>query len=230
MTQDELLATASILGRQAWQTPPNIQNIPIDYSQQAFKFTETWFADRNQETYSTFLPPRFPNDKPWRVLLIGVWEGMDLVWLLQNIATHPDSRVTAVDAWVAAGKVSQERMDQVYTAAVLNARSWIDDKLIIHRSMSQEILPTLKGDFDLAIIDGDHGAGVYPDACNSFRLLKPGGWMLFDDVRRGRTHSQLGPVSRGLKKFLREYGKHVDFLWAHRFMNAYEKLRKARAY
>lgn len=228
MTHDELIATASIPGRQAWYTPDGARNIPIDTSQHDFKFTETWFADRNQETYSTFLPTRFPNDKPWRVLLIGIWEGMDLVWLLQNILGHPESHVTAVDAWLAAGKVSQERMDAVYAAALDNMQPWRTmvyqpKKLIIHRGMSQDILLHLERGYDLAIIDGDHGKGVYPDACNSFRLLKPGGWMLFDDVRRGKTHSQLGPVSRGLKKFLEHYGRHVDFLWAHRFMNAYAK-------
>ena len=55
--------------------------------------------------------------------------------------------------------------------------------------------------FDLIYIDGDHrGGAVYRDACNSWEVLKQGGFMLFDDYADwgNETH-------RGINRFLKKY-------------------------
>ena len=37
--------------------------------------------------------------QPTQVLEIGSYEGRSAVWLLQEILTHPESRLTCVDIW-----------------------------------------------------------------------------------------------------------------------------------
>lgn len=199
------------------------RNLPIDYNEYDFEFTERWFEDRDQVTYSTFLPERFPPHKPWRVVLVGVWEGMDGVWLLQHILNHSESFLVAIDAWKAAGKVSQERMDEVQSFAMQNI-GWQPKCRIIH-GMSQDVLPTLQAEhFDLAIIDGDHRAGpVYQDAVNCLRLVRPGGWIMFDDVKTHKQYLKNPLVAVGIERFLETHGDQVDFVWSHGFMACYTK-------
>jgi predicted O-methyltransferase YrrM len=215
------IAETAYITTAAWQPPAcEERDIPIDYTQSPLEFEVAWFADRNQKTYSTFLPQRFPNDQPWRVVLIGVWEGMDSVWLLQNILGHAQSFLVGVDAWRSYHHVNHHHMARIEQHAMKNV-GW-HPKCRLLKGWSHEILPTLQEEhFDLAIVDGDHKAGVYPDAVASLRLLKPGGWMLFDDVRRNKKW--LGPVAKGLRRFLDEYGDRMEFVFAHNFMNCYAK-------
>ena len=210
-------------------------SIPIDKSEHKFKFTKRWFRNRNQTTFSTKLPPRFPPDKPYNILQIGVFEGMDLVWTCQNLLGHADSRVLAIDPWLKTHKIDQEGMDVVYARARQNLKPWMGSKLEIVRGLSQDVLPSIiedgmriygqsieAGEWDLIIIDGDHYADpVYVDATLSLELCRPGGWMLFDDVRN-RTKKK-NHVYQGLIGFLLEHGDEVDLAWAHRYCNCYEK-------
>ena len=75
---------------------------------------------------------------------------------------------------------------------------------------------------DLCMIDGDHNSpAVLDDARSVYKLLKPGGWMLFDDVENDlpkRHH-----VQEGMQQFLEEVGDGVSHLWKHKYMECYRK-------
>jgi len=48
---------------------------------------------------------------------------------------------------------------------------------------SKYMIPTLNEKFDLILVDGDHSyKGAYTDLQNTWRLLKEGGFLVFDDV------------------------------------------------
>lgn len=200
------------------------RNLPIDYTQHAFQFTARWFEERNQVTYSTFLPDRFLPDKPWNVLEVGVYEAMDCVWLMQHVLCHPDSRLTAIDSWERCGKISEEDMKASMNRAFENMEPWHGQWVIV-ASRSDAWLPRIPGDsYDLAIIDGDHRAGpVYQDAVNCLRLVKPGGWLMFDDVKTHKQTLRKPLVEVGLKRFLETHGDQVEFVWSHGFMACYAK-------
>ena len=197
-----------------------------------FEFSRKWFRSRNQSTFSTFLPPQFPPDKPYNMIHIGVFEGADLIWLFQNLLCHEDSRVLAIDPWAATRKLSQEKMDVVYARARRNLKPW-HGKLTLARGLSQDVLSMMTdaivrgkniatGEWDLIVIDGDHVAdAVYEDAVSALKLCRPGGWLLFDDVRN-RTNKK-DHVYHGIIGWLLEYGNEVELVWANRFMNCYEK-------
>lgn len=212
-----------ITKEQAWNwMSPNVEkNIPLDKTQFDFWFTRRWFKVRNQKTFSTFLPDQYPPDKPYRMLQIGVFEGYDLAWMMQNCMGHPQSFVLAIDPWLATRKIDQDGMNKIFNRAIHNLSPW-RQQIDIMRTGSQDFLSRLDQDntFDLAVIDGDHESGaVYEDAINCLRLVKPGGWLLFDDVRNQRQKKD--HVADGLKIFLEENGDKVQLEWFHRFCNCY---------
>ena len=111
--------------KEAFISLENEQNIPIDVNQFKFKFTRKWFRNRNQKTWSTFLLPRYKRRnriKPWNVIQIGVFEGMDLIWCLQNFLHHPASRVLAIDPWLSTKK--EPDMESCYGRALHNLKPW----------------------------------------------------------------------------------------------------------
>lgn len=206
-------------------------SIPIDLKRHSYEFTRWWFRNRNCSTWSTFLKPKFGDGRSIKMIQIGVFEGQDLVWCLQNILTHEDSKVLAIDPWLATTKLTQEYMDKVEDRAIQNL-GFHGDKVYIRKGFSQEILnpiapvwfnPFGYGTVDLIVIDGDHNAGpVCEDALLSFGLLKPGGLLVFDDVRNRVDKSN--HVQQGIEKFLSIHGHLVKFEWSHRYCDCYSKI------
>lgn len=217
---------------EAWVDPPAdlLRNTPIDQTEHQFEFTRSWFRNRNQTTFSTFLPPKFDGSRPVRLIQIGVFEGADLVWQFQNTLRHPDSFAFAIDPWAATTKLDQQTMDKVAARAASNLRPW-KKKLQLHRGFSQDILAAAvkagrlagvrSGFWDIVVIDGDHRAdAVQRDATLAMQLLKPGGWLLFDDVRTQVPKKD--EVEVGLRRFLDVWGGSLELAWSHRFCECYE--------
>jgi predicted O-methyltransferase YrrM len=223
-----------ITKEQAWAVRGDEKKIELDRTQYPFRFTRRWFEQRNLVTWSTFFPKRFTGD-PIKMIQIGVFEGMDLIWCLQNILKHPHSRVLAIDPWIKTTKLSQEIMDKVYDNAQHNLRPW-RHQLQLTRCESFSVLQDViangivigdkllkKGEFDLIVIDGDHNApAVYDDAVASLELLKPGGWMVFDDVRNRIPKKR--HVQMGLDMFMDDYAEQVSRVWYHYHCDCLEKI------
>lgn len=209
------------------------KTLPLIREGYDFEFTRRWFILRNQVTFSTFLPPKFDGTKPVRMIQIGVFEGMDLVWQLQHVLKHPDSRVLAIDPWMPTTKLDAEFMRGVEQRARKNLSPW-RDKVQIIKGSSQEILKDIvdnnrrvhgiaPGHWDYIVIDGDHDRKpVYKDAVNAFNLVRPGGWLLFDDVHNRSYKKE--HVAHGLQDFLQWYGSQVKRAWYHRYCECYEKM------
>ena len=190
-----------------------------------FTFTRNWFRQRNQSTWSTFFPQKFNAQSPVKMLQIGVFEGMDLVWCLQNILMNRGSHAVAVDPWYETRKINADEMDAVRMRALYNL-SQFPGKVTVEKDTSSHFLKhkhtkLIKGSFDLAVIDGDHTAdAVYEDACLVLPLMKPGGWMVFDDVRnrvRKKDH-----VQQGLDRFIRLNPGATKLAWRHRYCDCLE--------
>lgn len=217
---------------EAWADPPGIplKNIDIDRSGHEFQFTRRWFKLRNQTTFSTFLPPKFDGTKPVKLIQIGVFEGMDLVWQMQNTLRHPESYAFAIDPWMATTKLDAEHMEATYQRARHNLRPY-RAKVQIFRGYSQRVFAAAVqhgqlsgipvGEWDIVIIDGDHRKdAVIQDATYALQLVKPGGWLLFDDVRCQTPKKD--EVEAGLRAFLDQHGDSVELAWSHRFCDCYE--------
>lgn len=213
----------TVSNEEAFRKLPDEKNIPINYEKHAFEFTRQWFRNRNQTTWSTFLPPRFQGQAV-NMIQIGVFEGMDLVWCAQNLLnSHRESRAIGIDPWQQTTKLSKKAMADVAARATNNLAPY-SKKVTLVRGKSLDELKKLKSDsYDLIVIDGDHNRlPVFQDAEQALRLLKRGGWMVFDDVRNRVPKPD--HVVDGLRDFIEKYGSKVKLEWQHRYADCYSKL------
>jgi predicted O-methyltransferase YrrM len=104
-------------------------------------------------------------------LEIGAFEGRSTRWFLENVVTGPKARLVVIDPVPRA----------TFHANVADLAVRMD----YLREMSQVALRDRRfvpGSFDFAYIDGDHSArAVLEDSVLVWRLLKPGGVLLWDD-------------------------------------------------
>jgi|GEM_PF-2535026 len=198
-------------------------------------YTRRWFLRRNYQTFELHVAPTW-RGRPVTYLELGVFEGMSLAWMLKNVLTHPDARAVGVDPWLETTKMSAEDMEQVRLRATGNLEPWTSTgKCMLYRANSAEILRKMlgrrgkqypgfgPGSIDLCMVDGNHWSlAVLDDARIVYQLLRPGGWMLFDDVENRVVKPD--HVKEGLGMFLAEVGPKVRLLTKHRYMELYEKV------
>ena len=219
----------------AWKVDVEEKFVPIK-DKQNYTLRRNWFHNRNCCTFSTYLLDKYPPDRPYNMLTIGVFEGAQEIWMCQNLLSHPDSKLICIDPWMQTNKLSQEFMDQCHDNAHANLSEWIQEgKVALNRGFSgsvmceaitsegAELCGVPVGEFDFIIIDGDHTRpAVLADALNAHALLKPGGWMLFDDVRN--RISKKDHVWDGLIEFLQLMKDRVNLVWEHRYCSCVEKV------
>ena len=109
------------------------------------------------------------------MLEIGSYEGRSAVWFLENILTHPTSRLVCIDPFF--DPRVEMRFD--HNVRLSGARERLEKR----RGRSESVLPQLeRASFDLIYVDGSHDAPfVLLDAMLSWELLKTGGILAFDD-------------------------------------------------
>jgi predicted O-methyltransferase YrrM len=108
--------------------------------------------------------------------------------MLENILTDPTSRLTGIEIFD--GELKQRFFDNL-------RRSRAEDRATVIIEPSQFAMRNLPLEsFDIVYIDGSHAtADVLEDAVLSYRLLKPGGVLIFDDYRGAGALGQ-GPLTR----------------------------------
>lgn len=143
-------------------------------------------ARRNTPSYTTDYVSSFQED--WRralasiagrpgvqLLEIGSFEGRSAAWFLKHVLTDESSKLVCVDLFTQPGL--EARFD--HNIRLVDRHQQVR-KL---KGRSGDILPNLEpASFDAIYIDGGHDAGtVLLDGMLSWRLLKPGGVLIFDD-------------------------------------------------
>ena len=141
---------------------------------QDYEFTSDWFSP-NIPVWEAALSS-FKGKPDIRYLEIGLYEGSSALWMLENILTHPTARMTGLD-------IFDGRLKERYFANI--SLSGAADKVTTIIDYSQVALRKLPLDsFDIVYIDGSHDENdVFEDAALSWRLLKEGGILIFDDYR-----------------------------------------------
>jgi len=152
---------------------------------QQYSFTSDWVSDRVEYWRQDFA--KFAGRPGIRMLEIGSYEGRSAVWFLENILTHPDSRLVCIDRFF--DPRVEMRFDHNVKLSGAQAR------LEKRRGRSEAVLPQLeRASFELIYVDGSHDAPfVLLDAMLSWELLKPGGILAFDDYK---WEPQLPPERR----------------------------------
>ncbi|HEX9060843.1 MAG TPA: class I SAM-dependent methyltransferase [Clostridia bacterium] len=130
-----------------------------------------------------------------RFLEIGCFEGRATLWLLENILTGLNSKITVIDTF--SGSWEHKNMRNIGTLKeqfMANIEPY-KNKVDILQGKSQDFFPSAdKNYFDFIYVDGSHNAiDVLRDGMASWDMLKRGGILIFDDFNWGE---ELAPELR----------------------------------
>ena len=128
-----------------------------------------------------------------RALEIGCFEGQSACWFLDNVLTHPTSRLICVDPFaVPMASILLRYFEARFDENI--AASGSGDRVIKLIGQSQVVVRTLQhSQFDFIYVDGSHKIGdVLQDAVLAWTVLRPGGIVMFDD------YALVDDVSEGL--------------------------------
>ncbi len=163
-----------------------------------YQFTQDWFT-HNIPIWKRHLQ-EFTGIADFQVVEIGSFQGMSACWLLDNILTHPTAKITCIDLYF------QEHFkgNIVKTGAA--------DRVIELQGYSQDLLVDLTSEYyDVAYIDGCHKpTSALQDAILSWRLVKVGGLMIFDDYEFTFPDSPEQDTKIGIDVFLEMFASQLE--------------------
>jgi predicted O-methyltransferase YrrM len=169
-----------------------------------YRLADNWFS---------IIDVNYYKDNPINYLEVGAFYGANVLSVANTYGLHSDSKLYCIDPWEDYDEYPEYKSQQasIYETFTKNIEnSGVKDKIIVNRGYSSSEIPKLQDDFfDIIYIDGNHEPEyVLEDAVLSFRKLKKGGIMIFDDYGWG------GPdlTKRGIDGFLSGYHKRIRFL------------------
>jgi len=150
------------------------------------RYTYDWFG-HNGLSWIQWLA-RFKGKPNLRFLEIGCFEGRATVWLLEHIITHSTCRIVAIDTFKGSMEHDLRKLDlhSMYDNFRHNIKDY-KERVITKKGVSQMVLRKLPLNyFDFIYVDGSHQApDVLEDTLLSWRLLKRGGTLIWDDYSWG---------------------------------------------
>lgn len=168
---------------------------------------------RTASNWFPIIPKDYFSKKQIRYLEIGTFYGANIISVSKTYGSHPESELYCIDPWEDYNDYPEYKNEQenTYETFLRNIEnSGEKNKIIIKRGFSnQEIVKFEDNFFDIIYIDGNHEPEyILEDAVLSFRKLKVGGVMIFDDYGWG------GPdlTKRGIDGFLCGYHKKIIIL------------------
>lgn len=180
----------------------------------------TWFEITAKENFeAAFLPAS--NQPNLRYLQLGVFRGDASVWLLENVLTHPQSVLVDVDLWAdSSDELAGYNMIEVfadYQRRMIPHRgrvAWYRQPTLYFLTHHIELNhPKPLELFDFIYIDADHTAvATLESAVLSYRLLKPGGIMCFDDYLWKSKHGMFHEPQVAIDVFKMVYGDRMMVL------------------
>lgn len=141
-----------------------------------------WFKHTAQDNFIKHLK-EFKGKPNLRFLQLGAFTGDASVWMLKNILTDKTSDLTDVDTWKGSDEEVHQEMDFADVYQTYKEKTKQFTNVSSHQIDSESFLAACRANtYDFIYVDADHtAAAVAIDAIHSWRLLKPGGIMAFDD-------------------------------------------------
>lgn len=165
-----------------------------------YTFSQDWFSN-NIPSFSKHLDHL--RRQPCNMLEIGTFEGRAATWLLDNILTHDEARLTCIDI------LEQPRFRTNLQASPGGHKA----EFIL--GLSGRVLKSLPArHYDFIYIDGYHGqVEVLEDAVLAFRLAKVGAIISFDDyLWDDPKFARHGTPRMAVDAFLQVYAQKLEVL------------------
>lgn len=160
-------------------------------------FTSDWFS-RHIPLFERHLI-QFKGQDNINFLEIGSYEGRSACWMLDNILTGKNNFMFCCDTFEGSPEHDPMKIDysNIFDTFMENVKQY-GNKVVVLKGVSQEMLRDLPLKYyDFIYIDGSHNASdVLEDAVQSWRLLKPGGIMAFDDYNWSFWSNRYGEPSQ----------------------------------
>lgn len=128
-------------------------------------------------------------ETPIKIMEIGVYHGANVCSYMKTYAKNIYTEIHCVDPWIDYEEYPEYQNKQKTNYSIfMNNISKLNpvdlNKIYIHRGFSGNIVSTFQDEsFDIIYIDGNHESKyVLEDAVLSFKKLKKGGWLIFDDI------------------------------------------------
>jgi predicted O-methyltransferase YrrM len=178
--------------------------LPNGFCGPVYRLANNWYSHVNLGNFV---------DRPIKYLEIGAFHGANVISVAKTYGAHADSKLYCVDPWQDYEDYPEYKNEQqtIYNRFLNNIEiSGEKQKIIVQRGFSNVELPKFEDEyFDIIYIDGNHEPEyVLEDAVLSFRKLKKGGILIFDDYGWG------GPdlTQRGIDGFINGYHKRIKVL------------------
>jgi predicted O-methyltransferase YrrM len=149
------------------------------FAKQGATFAFDWFS-RHVPLWKVLLAEIAA--QPIRILEIGVFEGRSTLWLMENVARHPESRLFYVDTFQGSAEHAGNLPSDLAARFAENLAAHRARLVGFHGRSFDGLRQLSENFFDFIHIDGSHTApDVLSDAVLSWPLLKAGGLLAFDD-------------------------------------------------
>ena len=172
---------------------------PVYIQRGKYKLSYDSFSARAPQWKLDLAP--FAGQPDLNFLEVGSFEGYSACWLMDNVLTHPSSRLTCVDPFQKSKEMFEHNVGQTGAS----------ERVIRSAGYSHRVLPTLPAEsFHFIYLDASHEQiNTLEDAVLAWRLLRRDGLMTFDDyLLRDSRLSQLFRPQRpdiAIDAFLRVY-------------------------
>jgi predicted O-methyltransferase YrrM len=165
------------LAKEDWDAPAGGDAARFN---EKYELSEDWFS-WNIPIWRKALEP-YKGRADVRYLEIGLFEGRSVLWMIENILTHPTSKLTGIDPFASnEGDFRGEKAKKRYLSN-LDKSNFKGQATTIVGYSQRKLRELPLESFDIIYIDGAHEpAPVLSDAVQSWELLAKGGILIFDD-------------------------------------------------
>ena len=169
-----------------------------------YRLADNWFGFINIDDYQF---------KPINYLEIGSFYGANAISVGETYAKDYNSKIFCIDPYEDYDEYDEykNRQEEIYNTLNENIQnSGFSHKFNLIRGYSHnEVHKMNDQNFDIIYIDGNHNPEyVLEDAVLSFRKLKNGGIMIFDDYGWGGDDM----TKKGVDCFISTYSKKITYL------------------
>ena len=183
-----------------------------------YVFTKDWFDKNSRQNWDRMVPIINPK----KILEIGSYEGAAVCYLIDKLGENNFLEVHCIDTWEESDDIAKEdaiivekRFDYNIQLAITKTQN--KTKYFKYKSKSYLVLSKMiangVGDFDLIYVDASHYAvDVLTDAVLSFKLLKAGGMLIFDDYLWAGDENIVYYPKIAIDSFTNIFSKHIKLI------------------